>query len=71
MVRKGVGFNPKYEDDWTLLHHAAKNGLAEVAKVILANDNVDVNARTNHQWTALHYAARFGHAGTAWAQQVH
>jgi ankyrin repeat protein len=48
----------------TLLHAAAKNGLANVCRV-LAERGLDVNSKDEHGWTPLHWAAWYGHLEVA------
>jgi ankyrin repeat protein len=50
----------KDKNGYTPLHWAAKNGHADVAKLLLAN-KAESNAKTNIGWTPLHEASEGGH----------
>jgi len=61
----GVGVNVVTNDGDTPLQFAARNGHAEVAKVMLAYKDVEVNPATIDGFTPLHAAVKEGHAEVA------
>ena len=40
--------NTHNKEDWTILHISANEGYYDIAKVVLENNEVDVNARTTN-----------------------
>lgn len=65
LMDSGVDLTATTQDDETALHLAAKQGHAEIVKVLLGNSSrgktVDVEAVAKDGLTALHYAAGRGH----------
>ena len=64
------GANPNIPDPFgdAALFHAANNGHADVARLLLergADAGADVNVRNAHGWTALNYAVYKGHESVA------
>ncbi|XP_037927864.1 ankyrin repeat domain-containing protein 39 [Teleopsis dalmanni] len=47
--------------DYTALHYAARNGNAEICKILVNDGKADVNAVTKGGVTPLHRAAMMGH----------
>jgi ankyrin repeat protein len=64
LLRKRANSNIKDELGWTLLHYAAANGYADVAKLLLEY-GADMNARDASGWTPLHIAAANGYMDVA------
>ncbi|EAY13110.1 ankyrin repeat protein, putative [Trichomonas vaginalis G3] len=56
-ILNGADVNEKDEDEWTLLHHAARDNSKEFAEILISN-GADINAKTEDGFTPLHYAAR-------------
>ena len=45
-------------DNWTLVHHAARNGWTDVCRLLVEQYQVDPHCRDSIRgWTALHWAA--------------
>ena len=61
MLEKGVPVNVQSQEYlWSPLHYASKYNQLRVLRVLLAQANIDINARTNYNETALHNATRLG-----------
>ena len=61
LLDKGVPVNVQSKEYlWSPLHYASKYNQLHVIKVLLGQDNIDINARTNYNETALHNAVRLG-----------
>lgn len=56
----GEGVNASDENGWTALHIAARNGNAEVVRFLLAQPDLDVNAKNKWKSTPLMIAAGSG-----------
>src|ERR1700687_3996538 len=61
----GADVNAKDQWQQTPLHRAARNGPADLARLLIEKGAADPNAKDEYQWTPLHRAAENGHADLA------
>ena len=60
LITKGALINAKpFEEGWTPLHYAAREGQAQVVEVLIAR-GAEIDARDNQGMTPLHWAAERG-----------
>lgn len=64
LLQEGVNPNPKDHDSMTPLLLAASNGRADVCKLLVANEAVDVKAAADFGVNALHLAVQNGFIAT-------
>lgn len=55
-INQGININAKNSDKVTALHCSANFGHDNIVKLLLANDNTDINAQTGQGYTPLHLA---------------
>ena len=57
LLNNGANVNAKTNSGWTALHHAARDGLTDVAKQLISH-GANVAAKNNSGFDPMYYAVR-------------
>jgi hypothetical protein len=63
LLDQGADIHQTEKRGWSLLHIAARNGMADKARLLLEH-GINVHAIQNQGWNALHLAVRYGQPDT-------